>query len=280
MPSGEAYDEQQEKSNEMIARIKEVPFEPVTTRSTDGLLLSGRLYDAPSDAPIAICFHGYRGTAYRDYCGGGWMLIQMGYRVLLIDERAHGSSEGHTITFGVRERADVLCWIKEMTKRFGEKTPIVLFGISMGGASVLMSTALSLPDNVKGIVADCPYNSPEEILRKTIREDAKLPDSIFYPLLKLSAKWFGHFDLNVPSAAQSVKSFGRPILILHGEADTLVPPYMSATVAEEQESIQRETFPGAEHGLSFMVDEERYETLTRDFLSRCLNRKGETTHDA
>ena len=77
---------------------------------------------------------------------------------MMIDQRAHGKSEGRTMTFGVFERFDVLSWIDYTVERVGKKTRIVLAGISMGAATVLMASNLNLPPNVKGIMADCPYS--------------------------------------------------------------------------------------------------------------------------
>ena len=50
----------------------------------------------------------------------------------MIDQRAHGLSEGKTITFGIKERLDCLCWVEYLVERFGKETQILLTGISMG----------------------------------------------------------------------------------------------------------------------------------------------------
>lgn len=81
--------------------------------------------------------------------------------------RAHGSSEGKCLTFGVKERYDCLAWINCAIERFGRDTKIFLYGISMGAATVLMAGGLDLPDNVVGIVADCGYTSPTAIIKKS-----------------------------------------------------------------------------------------------------------------
>ena len=94
----------------------------------------------------------------------GQFLQNEGYNVLLAEQRAHFRSGGHTITYGIRERRDVLSWVTYANSRFGTDRPIYLFGISMGAATVVMAADLDLPDNVRLICADCPYSSPKDII--------------------------------------------------------------------------------------------------------------------
>ena len=162
--------ERAKKIRSMIEEARNIPFERVYITSHDGLKLSGRYYHQQDGAPLDICFHGYRGTPARDFSGGIQIMLREGHNVLMIEERAHLESEGHTITFGIKERYDALDWIQYALQRFGEDTRIILVGISMGAATVLMASELELPEQVKGIVADCPYTSPEVIIKKVCKD--------------------------------------------------------------------------------------------------------------
>ena len=259
---------QHDLSIKLIDRLNARPFERVSTTSQDGLKLSGRYYHIRDGAPLAILCHGYRGTPSRDFCGGADMCLSLGLNVLLIEERAHCSSEGHTITFGVKERYDVLNWTRYAVNRFGPDVKILLAGISMGGGTVLMASELNLPGNVRGIFADCPFTSPAEIIREFGRKKG-IPMGIAYPLTDLSARVFGGFRLKAADAAEAVRNTKVPILIIHGEADGLVPCGMSRKIAEANpEMISRYTFPGADHGLSYLVDTPRYTRLVREFCEK------------
>ena len=138
----------------LIDRMAALAYEQVFTTSFDGLTLAGRYYEVKAGAPLAICFHGYRGSAVRDFCGGAIICMEAGYNTLVIDERGHGKSRGHTVSFGVKEKYDVISWIDYANRRFGKEQKIVLCGISMGASTVLMASALPLPENVVGITAD------------------------------------------------------------------------------------------------------------------------------
>ena len=251
-----------------IDRLSEMPCEYVTTKSYDGLTLSARYYAGQPDKPLCICFHGYRGSAIRDFSGCGLFLIDEGYNVLLVDERAHWRSGGHTITFGIRERCDVLSWLTFANDRFGKNTPIYIFGISLGGGTVTMASGLKLPDNVKGVVADCPFNSPKDIIKHVCRKIDLNPD-LCWPLIWLSALIFGHFNVSKTTAAEEVKKTTTPVMVIHGEADDFVPTYMSREIqSANPDMVELHTFPEADHGLSYLYDTERYQNLVKDFIRK------------
>ena len=255
---------------DMFYALQNRPCEFVTIQSQDGLTLSGRYYHQKDGSPLAIGFHGYKSCWLTDFCGGADIAFQMGQNVLLIDERAHGKSQGHTITFGIKERLDLLCWIDYAMKRFGSDVKILLYGVSMGGATVLMSSGLDLPANVKGIVADCPYSSPLDIILEVGRQQ-NYPMKLIKPFIIAGAKIFGGFDVQETSAAAAVKNSKIPILIIHGEADSFVPAEMSRVIQQSNpELIQRHTFSGADHALSYMVDTPRYHKLVKEFMAEVL----------
>lgn len=270
LPSGEQYRQNRERMLGLIREMEEIPYEQVWTTAGDGTRLSGRYYHAGEGAPLQIQCHGYHGNGLLDFCGGNKLAREAGHNTLVIDQRAHGKSGGRTITFGVKERRDCLCWAKYASERFGSDAPIFLSGVSMGAATVLMAAALELPGNVKGIIADSPYSAPEAIIRKVCR-DMKLPPDLLTPFVRLGARLFGGFDIRAASAAEAVRHAKIPILIIHGENDRFVPCEMSREIYDScRERISRETFPGAGHGLSYIVDPERYARVVSEFIARAL----------
>ena len=254
-----------EKAAELIKQMRARPCERVWIRSFDGLDLSARYYEADPDAPLAICFHGYKSTAVKDFCGGSKHFLARGINVLAVDQRSHGESGGSVISFGINERFDVLAWCSWAKERFGDR-PFYIVGVSMGAATVLLSAGLDLPANVKCIMADCPYASPREII-KTVAGYMHIPGwTIVFAIL--GAKIFGHFDLSDISAVDTVAESKVPILIIHGLADDFVPERMSEEIAEKNPSIvTRVTVAGAGHAMSYMVDEEKYTNTIDDFLA-------------
>ena len=254
------------KVNGMIRRMVELPHEDVYIKSFDKTKLRARLFKNENSNTVCIMAHGYRGTACRDFSGGAYDMIQKGFNVILIDERAHGLSGGHTITFGVKERKDINEWIEYAKSRFGEDKRIVLIGISMGGATVLAASKyLSKKDKV---IADCPFSKIRDILYDAT-EKLKLNSKVCYPFVWLSAVLFAHFNPNKFDASKDVKNSAAKILIIHGNGDTLVPYTHSERVyLENKDKVQYEIFEGAEHGLSYMVDQNRYQRIVNEFLDK------------
>lgn len=266
---GEKYDPYRPEMRRIFRQLQERPCEFVTVTTFDGLKLSGRYYHVADGAPLDIGFHGYRSSCLVDFSGGSELSFQLGHNLLLVDQRAHGKSQGSTITFGIKEREDLLCWVRYAVDRFGPDVKILLHGVSMGGATVLMASELALPENVKGIVADCPYVSPMEIILHVGRNHP-IPRWLMKPFIVLAAKIFGGFDIHEADARRAVENTQVPILIIHGEADSFVPCEMSDVTGTQTGLIRRYTFPGADHGISYLVDTKRYQRLVKEFAEAVL----------
>lgn len=263
---GEQYDTLSDVITACTRVMDCAPCEHLFVSSHDGLTLHARYYHTKDNAPTVIVMHGYKGNALRDGAGGFALCRRLGFNVLVPDQRAHAQSQGRVITFGIKERLDCLRWIAYINHRFGSDLPILLSGISMGAATVLMTAERNLPDNVLGIMADCPYDSPAGIISKVCK-DRGFPSKVILPFIRLSARIFGRFQLTETSAIDSVKRAKIPILLIHGDDDRFVPCDMSRQIARYCASpVTLEIFPNAGHGLCYMTDPDRYEAVTYAFL--------------
>ncbi len=269
IPDTDQYRPYQKEILELLDEALRMPYEPVTVQSEDGLVLFGKYYHICENAPLQIMFHGYRTPlAERDFEGGMQIAKALGHNILLVDQRGHGKSQGHVTTFGILERKDCLTWIRYANQRFGEDTRILLFGISMGAATVLMACGLPLPSNVAGIVADCGYTSPEAIIRFVIR-DMGLPSAV-YGIVRLGAKLFAGLSISeAVSAKEAMKTCKIPVLFIHGEGDAYVPWKMSMENYEQCSSEKYIfTVPNAGHGMSFFGDRKGYVNAVRTFVGK------------
>ena len=269
LPLGETYAPYRQQMKQWKEEMDRLPCEQLQVTSFDGLTLYGKFYEYKPGAPIELMFHGYRGSAQRDLCGGVQRCFALGRSALIVDQRCCGRSEGNTITFGIHERRDCLTWLELMGKRFPDRK-IILCGISMGASTVMMMADEELPENVVGILADCGYSSPKAIIQKVIR-DMKLPPKLAYPFVKLGARLFGGFDLEEKTPLQALKNSRLPVIFFHGEGDDFVPCEMSREAYDACTSRkQLVTIPGAGHGLSYLADPETYLKELREFFSEEL----------
>ncbi len=270
VPAGEIYEPHHAQMIKWIKEARALPHTEVNIRSFDGLKLCGTYYEFEKGAPIDILFHGYHGSAEQDLSGGVYRCQRLRHNVLIVDHRAAGKSEGHVITFGINESRDAAAWVQYVVENIDPNAKILLGGISMGAATVMMASAMELPANVVGTVADCGYTSAKEIIKKVIR-DMHLPDNLLYPFVRLGARLYGGFDPDANSPIASMPNCRVPVIFFHGDTDAFVPCEMSkenhtACVSSKHLVIT----PGAGHGLCFPIDVDTYVKEIENFFAPFL----------
>lgn len=247
--------------------LEGMPYINVYIKSFDGLRLYGALLENYSDK-IVICVHGFTGSGKKDFASLAQAYYKNGYNVLLVDNRAHGQSEGKYVGFGVLDRFDLRNWVKYVINRFGSNVQIFLHGISMGAATVLMASSI-MPKNVRGIIADCGFTSVYEIFEYVLKRDYHLPKFPIIYLTNIMSKiraGYGYKDVN--TTAEIARS-DIPILFIHGENDEFVPLWMtmknySHCKAYKELFIVKES----EHAESHYIDKKGYERRILTFIEK------------
>ena len=264
---GEIYEPYREQMVTWMKEVRALPSQAFTIVSHDGLTLYGRYYELAPGAPLEIMFHGYRGCAERDLCGGVQRAFAVGHNALIVDQRGSGRSDGNIISFGVNESRDCLLWADFAAKTFGPEQKLILTGISMGASTVLIAAGNELPENVVGVLADCGYTSGEEIIKLVTRRK-KIPPRLAYPFVWLGARLFGGFDLQKSNATAAMAACKVPVFFAHGDADDFVPCSMCQANYEACNSKKALIIvPGAGHGLCYLADQEGYITQLKTFFS-------------
>lgn len=245
--------------------------ERITMTSYDGLKLVAYYLPAEVESDrVLILMHGYRNDGLHDFAGLVRFYHEMGYHLLVPHQRSHGESEGKYICFGVKERHDLKQWAEYIAKRFGGKCSIFLTGISMGGATVLMAAGLSLPEQVKGIIADCAFTSPWDIFSRIIEKDCHLPKFPFLYAADFICRRKAGFRFKECSTITCMKECTIPVLFIHGGKDAFVPTEMSyrnydACGAKKQILV----VDRAAHGTSNMAEPQAYRSMVIGFMEGC-----------
>ncbi len=253
------------------------PREDVYIESYDGLKLHGTLLEQPERGQARgtiLLAHGFHGSGYVDFSCALQPYFEMGFNLLVIDQRAHLQSEGTWLTMGVRERYDVRSWAFWLLQRYGESHPVVLDGISMGGATVLMAAGLDLPRNVQAIISDCPFTSPREIFHSVMTTSIKLPTWLLWGA-DICCRIMAGFSIDGASTVDALRDNRLPLLMIHGLADDFVPCHMTEQSAAAAVNCEKTLVlvPGAGHGLSFLVDREGVYAELVKFLDRHCPKK-------
>ena len=170
------------------------------------------------------------------------------------------------MTFGLLERFDCLEWIRWVNDRCGESLPVYLAGISMGATTVLMAAGLQLPKNVRGIVADCGFTSPRAIWKYVAEENLKVSYAIHDTMVERMCRRKIQMGPEEYSTLDAMAVCKVPVLFIHGTEDDFVPVTMTyenyqACAAPKQLLI----VPGANHGMSYLLEKDRYEQAVKAF---------------
>lgn len=259
---------------ERKAAMLERSHSDVWQTSFDGLRLHATYFPAQEkqDKPkIVICFHGYTSKGMSDYIGLSDYYQKRGFAMLLPDARAHGESEGEYIGFGCLDRQDALGWIRWAIGELGEETEILLHGTSMGAATLLMLSGLTLPEQVKGIVSDCGFTSPKEVFTHVLHSMYHLPAFPVIPGADLVNRKLAGYGMDECNAKREVEKATVPILFIHGEADIFVPCSMCDEIYEHCASPKsRLIVAGAAHAESYYKDMENYERALTEFIGQVM----------
>jgi fermentation-respiration switch protein FrsA (DUF1100 family) len=252
-------------------------LEDLWIKAEDGLMLHAYYLAAPAAggaggrtfSGTAVLAHGYSGDGRQMGAFARIFHEKFGMPVLLPEARGHGLSQGAYIGFGWHERLDMLAWFKLLQGR-GEDQ-IVLYGISMGASTALMTSGEKVPPELRLIIADCGYTSVAEELTWQLKRLYHISCPPLVRAVSRLAKKRAGYCFEEASALEQVKKSQTPTLFIHGEADTFVPFEMCgrlyAACTAEKELY---TVPGAEHGLACHTDSGEYERRLALFLEKYL----------
>ena len=217
----------------------------------------------------AIVVHGYGDNhivflylvrMYRD---------EFNYNVLFPDLQYHGYSEGDHIQMGWNDRLDIEKWI-EVAHNIFQDDFMVLHGVSMGAATVMMTSGDPLPDYVKCFVEDCGYASVIKQFNNNRKQSFWfIPPDVLQSASLVTKKRYGWGFWEASSVKQLAKC-DRPMLFIHGDADDFVPFKHLQLNYDAKVNGYKEMWvaPGAVHANSYAKYPQEYTQHVRDFLAK------------
>jgi len=223
----------------------------------------------------AVLAHGYSGTGPTMKRYARLFRERFSCDILTPDLRGHGRSEGGYIGFGLRDAEDLRLWIDRVAVLRGSELPVVLFGVSMGGAAVLGAAGTDLPPNVACAVSDCAFSDARAILAYKARRLYHIPAFPAVDALRTAPALLARYDLAEASPRRSAARAAVPLLLIHGEADTFVPPSMARELYDAAPRGRAELYlvPEAGHAEAYRTAggayADRVETFVRASLAGC-----------
>jgi fermentation-respiration switch protein FrsA (DUF1100 family) len=233
--------------------------ERVGTTASDGVNLSGLLYDEGSDITV-IALHDFDGSAEGDFLYGSFYSQSLGANLLLPDSRDHGKSGGSVVSYGYLESDDLLKWVDWVLEHYGSSQKIIIQGDTMGAAAALMASS-SLPDQVKLIVAESPYDSLKNLGQYELKTWYKLPSPFLTLMEWRNGKSYSLDNVVVTDAVRNAKI---PAVFLAGTNDTIIPESMTQAVYNVYGGEKNLILVDAKHGMLYATDQTKIEQAILD----------------
>jgi fermentation-respiration switch protein FrsA (DUF1100 family) len=237
-------------------------------RTEDGLTLRGWYYPS-GGRRLAVLVHGLW-ESWPKMAGLGRDIHQRGYDVLMFDFRGHGQSDPSRVYLGRRERSDLRAVLAWATRQGFEPDRIAWIGQSMGASTLLMEAAQN--NRIQVAVIDSPYGNLPELLDQQLSRHSHLPRWFNPGILAAAQLAYGvRTDDLVP--VRSARSWGpRPVLLIHGEADSTVPMRQARQIARAiGPTCQTLWLPGVEHVEGYRTNPKAYVDAVDTFLSNHLS---------
>lgn len=204
---------------------------------------------------------------------GGYvaMFHKLGYNTLIPDTRGQGQSQGKVISYGYYESKDYLKWVNQVIAKQGKQSQVVLFGVSMGGATTMMTSGLKTPSQLKAYIEDCGYTDAQAEITYQAKQMYNIPYWPLVPMTSEVAKLRAGFHFKDANALAAVKKNHKPMLFIHGGADTFVPTRMVYQVYRADAGPkQLLVVPGAKHAASLSHDQKLYTKTVKAFLAKYI----------
>ena len=234
------------------------------TVMSDGLRLQGEYFDFGNDRAVIIVPGRMESCLYSYYFAEPYRAS--GYNVLVIDNRAHGLSEGKICSLGFKEYRDLLAWGRLLHDTLGCQT-VLLHGICIGAsASLFALTAPECPDYMAGMVADGMYMTFYESFKNHMREDHH-PNFPFSLEVMAYIRIIGGANVVTDGPIRRIDQLRKPILFLYSQEDRFSLPEKAQILYDKCQAPKTiHWFANGAHSRIRVNDPEGYDRAIADFL--------------
>jgi len=245
----------------------------VSFKNQDGQVLSGILLKRSNAKANLVLCHGYRGCKELMY---GYVDIFPHFNILLFDFRAHGQSEGRIISIGCHEYQDVIAateFMKNATQMQDVSLPLILLGISMGGASAIKA-ASELPTLCDALIIDSTFSDLRKIMIKGFTIKSGLPYYPFFPVIRWMFENAADCSISAMNSAFYAKKISKPVMLIHSCNDNFISPANTLKIYENLNQSKYSKVwigPKCRHGWLHSYYSDLYRKKVSKFLRNSIN---------
>lgn len=247
------------------ATFEEVGFRP----ERGDHVLRGWWFPRPETNLVIVGLPGYRGSK-SDLIGISTTLWRSGFNVFIFDYRGHGTDHGAPVTLAYREMADLFGALNYVRNRVSG-AQIGLLGYSMGASLAIMGAARR--PEVRAVVADSPFSTHADIVSYRVSQVIHVPAQPIVALADYLLSLMAGYRFRDVMPLRDVAAIApRPLLIIHGTADTAIPDEHAKRVfAAAGEPKELWLAEGAPHCGAYFLDRPAYCERVIDFFERHLS---------
>ena len=235
------------------------------------LHLSGEYFDFGFDRAVIIVPGRMEACGYSYYFSDPY--YKSGYNVLVIDNRAHGLSDGKYNSLGKKEHKDVIEWAKLLHDTLGNKE-IIIHGICIGSSTAAYAlSSKDCPDYIVGMVADGMYRKFFDTFINHLPKKNFMM-TIFSLDFMLFLRLYAGVDPITDGPYKTVKKITKPILFIHSKEDTFSEPAKGYALYESCPSKTKK-FVWFEHGRHShlrITDTEKYDATIKEFVEEVYDK--------
>lgn len=245
-------------------------WQRVHVTSKDGTRLTGTYINRGSGKTVIILHGLYQNrTMSVPYAE---IYEKLGYNILMPDIRGHGESGGRTDDWGIHDIEDMDSW----TNFVRSKTPggpIGFHGISLGAAMSLLYAGSESGKNMAFCVADSSYGNvlelgQEKLLNFTGDRKLLLGMELTEPFFRGALYYHTGKTLGDLDPVHRVRHMKTPVLFLHGDVDSLIPPHIAENLLTNCGSQKKKLiyFQGSGHANAVGDNPEGYTAAIKNFV--------------
>jgi len=209
-----------------------------------------RFYPCGHGAPSILFFHG-NGEVVCDYDSIAAIYNEAGINLFVADYRGYGASGGlPTFASMIADARAIFKSFRTILESNGYCNPLFVMGRSLGSHSAA-ELAARYPEHLSGLIVESGFASMGRMWR---RLSSRIDPS--------------QLEKVAEAHQRKIRSIALPVLILHGEWDTLVSPAAAKEFCEEVSSRDKQlvTIPGAGHNDIILVGMEQYFSALKEFV--------------
>ncbi len=224
------------RKNKVIKKSEANPdYERINITAADDVVLTSKLFtpeNCDGTKSVLLC-HGYKSDGETDFQKEISFYKNLGFNVLVIEQRCHSKSAGDIISMGLTESYDTVYWCKWLELRFGTGCPVIIHGKGMGGFAAIVALSNSeLPSNVKKAVVDSVYDNIYNVFSKKFTESYGFWSKLIIPTVNMFYRMNTGFDMRDGDIKKFAKKVRVPVLFLNTDKTAEAFTFTKTAVSE------------------------------------------------